>query len=288
MFEEFCKCVGHTPMVRLGPNLYAKLETFNPTGSVKDRIISFIVEKAIEAGDIGDGTTLVEATSGNTGIALSAAGAALGVPVKIIMPCNMSEERRSMMKLYGAEIIDVPPSDFARAIEIRNMLVLEEIDHWSPSQFENQNNILCHSLTTGPEIYDDLSSRGLEWSAFVSGAGTGGTMMGVRNFIKSQHALSTKCVLIIPEEDASCHGIQGINDGADFLLDVTMMDSTYRVSTQDATQRSSLLARDHGLLVGISAGANVVAAERWIKENNPEGAVVTLLCDRGERYMSIL
>ena len=288
MFEEFSRCVGRTPMIKLGPHLYAKLETFNPTGSVKDRIISFIVKRAIENGDIGNGTTLVEATSGNTGIALSAVGASLGLPVKIIMPCNMSEERRKMMKLYGAEIIDVPPSDFSRAIEIRNKLLLEGIDHWSPCQFENNDNVLCHELITAPEIYSDLQASGVkDWSAFVSGAGTGGTMMGVKNFVDSHH-LSTKCVLLTPAEDAANHGIQGINDGQDFLLDPSTMDHICHISTKDAIERASRLSRENGLLVGISAGANVLAAERWIKSNNPKGAVVTLLCDRGERYMSIL
>jgi len=275
-------------LVKLGPHLYAKLETFNPTGSVKDRIISFIVKRAIEDGDIGEGTTLVEATSGNTGIALSAVGAALGLPVKIIMPCNMSEERRKMMKLYGAEIIDVPPSDFSRAIEVRNKLLLEGVDHWSPCQFENGDNVLCHELTTGPEIYSDLQKAGEKnWSAFVSGAGTGGTMMGVKNFIDTRQ-LTTKCVLLTPAEDAAHHGIQGINDGEDFLLDPSTMDHVCSISTADATERASRLARENGLLVGISAGANILAAEKWIENNKPEGAVVTLLCDRGERYMSIL
>ncbi len=192
-----------------------------------------------------------------------------------------------MMRLYGAEFVDVPPSDFTRAIEIRNNLMLED-GYWSPCQFENQDNVLCHSLTTGPEIYLDLKKRGLEWSAFVSGAGTGGTMMGVRKFIESHPELSTKYALIVPKEDSANHGIQGINDGADFLLDPSLMHAIYEVSTKEAIDRASRISSEHGLLVGISAGANVVAAERWIKDNSPEGAVVTLLCDRGERYMSIL
>ena len=278
--------VGNTPLVRISDRVYGKLETYNPTGSVKDRMISYILTDALLSGDINDNTRLVEATSGNTGISLSAFGAALGMRVTIIMPCNMSEERKSMMRTYGAEIIEVGPSDFQGAIALREQMVKEDPDAWSPRQFENDLNVECHEKTTGPEIRNDVAAIRAEWDAFVSGAGTGGTMMGIQRFLGGRHRV-VDCVLTVPAEDAAIHGIQGINDGADFLLEREEVDLIEEVKTQDASDRARQLASELGLLVGISAGANVLAAEKYVRERDPDGIVVTMLCDRGERYMSI-
>ena len=273
-------------MIQVGTRLFAKLEMYNPTGSVKDRIVGYIAKAAIERGELLAGMQLVEATSGNTGIALAAYGAAHNHPVTIVMPGNMSEERKQMMRLYGATILEVSDSDFQEAITVRNDLVSQE-GWWSPCQFENPDNVKCHALTTGPEIYIDSPDRGARWEAFVSGAGTGGTMMGVRKFVQSHPDLSPKFILVVPAEGSDKHGIQGIGDGHDFLLERDLMDSVISVKTQEAIQRAKKLASDTGILVGISSGANLVAAERWIEDNNPAGYVVTLLCDRGERYLSM-
>tara|TARA_B100001123_G_scaffold451206_1_gene628462 strand:- start:3219 stop:4088 length:870 start_codon:yes stop_codon:yes gene_type:complete len=279
--------VGNTPLMRLGENLWAKLETFSLTGSVKDRLISFILARAISRGDIDENSVLVEATSGNTGISLAAHGAKLGLKVKIIMPKNMSAERKQMMSIYGAEIIEVGDSDFEGAIVARNNLVASNTRYWSPNQFENLDNILCHRLTTAPEISSQLPP-GVKWEAFVSGAGTGGTIMGVQQYVNAVGSLDTKVIMVMPAEDSKKHGIQGINDGADFLVDHTCIDESISIKTTDAKNRARRLASENGLLVGISAGANVLAAEMWIRKNKPKGAVVTILCDRGERYLSIL
>ena len=279
--------VGNTPMVKISDRVYGKLETYNPTGSVKDRMISYILSDALLSEEINSGTHLIEATSGNTGISLSAFGASLGMKVTIIMPCNMSEERKSMMRTYGAEIIEVGPSDFKGAIALREQMVKEDPNAWSPHQFENELNVMCHAYTTGPEIAKDISVSYVDWSAFVSGAGTGGTMMGVQHFLSSNGHHNVECVLTVPAEDAETHGIQGINDGADFLLEREEVDLIEEVKTQDAIDRAQRLAKELGLLVGISAGANVLAAEKYVKEKDPDGVVVTMLCDRGERYMSI-
>ena len=282
--SECTSLCGNTPLVKINDRLYAKLETFNPSGSVKDRMISYVVKAAQERGEIGPKTILCDATSGNTGIALSMVAASLGLKCIIFMPCNMSEERKQMMRVYGAEIIDAPADDFTRAIEMRDEYLAATEDTWSPMQFSNPENIECHFTTTAPEICSDVSTRGLYLSAFIHGSGTGGTIEGVRRFLK--HAGNeAKVIMVQPEE--SPHGIQGIADGKEFLALDADMDQIIKVKTVDAIARAERLAEEMGLLVGISSGANVLASERWIEENDPKGVVVTVLCDRGERYMSI-
>ncbi len=283
--KNFIKSVGNTPLVKISDNLYGKLETANPTGSVKDRMISYVVECAVKSGEIKPTTLLVEATSGNTGIALSALGASMGNKVQIVMPCNMSEERKQMMRAFGANILEVAASDFDAAIQKRNEILACVDDSWSPCQFENDDNIKCHMHKTAPEIYDQIPGS-IPWSGFVSGVGTGGTIMGVYNFIQRNSTLSTNVVMVKPDEPSDQHGIQGIGDGEDFLADTSLFDSIIRIKTEDAKERARRLAVENGLLVGISAGANVLAAERWIEANNITGTVVTMLCDRGERYLS--
>jgi cysteine synthase A len=231
-------------------------------------------------------TVLVEATSGNTGIALAAHGAAMGNSVEIIMPRNMSDERKQMMRVYGATIIEVGDSDFEGAIQLRNDMLKEWRKYWSPCQFENTGNIDCHYLTTAPEISRQLP-KNEKWNAFISGAGTGGTLMGLHKYRKKMEE-NYSLVMVKPKEDAASHGIQGINDGADFLIDHNVLDATIDIATEDAKNCVRSLAKEYGLMVGISSGANVLAARRWIKEHQPEGAVVTILCDRGERYLSVL
>ena len=284
-YHKISKLVGQTPLVRISDNIFAKLETYNPSGSVKDRMISFLVGKALERDEITKDTVLVEATSGNTGIALSMFGSALGLSTIIIMPSNMSPERKQMMRSYGAKIIDVPPSDFKSAIELRTKMCESDSTFWSPMQFENQENIECHRTLTGPEIASQISKHG-EWSAFISGAGTGGTLSGVQKYI-SDTGLQTKSILMKPLEDSANHGIQGVNDGGDFLLNKSSIDLEISVSTSEAIDRATRLAKETGLLVGISSGANIVAAENYVADMRVTGNVVTMLCDRGERYLSI-
>ena len=273
-----------TQLLKISPYLYAKFELSNPTGSIKDRPIRYIVSKAIEEGLINTETTLVEASSGNTGISLCAIGASLGLNVEIVMPSNMSIERKQMMTAFGATIIDAPPSDFKKAIDIRNSLVEGNADYWSPMQFENRQNIDCHRETTAKEIFDQVPTN-TTISAFVSGAGTGGTIMGFREAC-IERGVSTQCILSKPDPAEEFHGIQGIGDGADYLVNRELLDGEYVITTDEAKERSRRFAKENGVLIGISAGANLVASERFIKENNPSGIVVTILCDRGERYLS--
>lgn len=273
-----------TSLVKITDRLYAKLETENPTGSIKDRPIQYIVSNAIATGEITASTTLVEASSGNTGISLCAVGASLGLKVKIIMPVNMSQERKDMMRAFGAEVIDAPPSDFKAAIQMRNDIVFWKSNHWSPMQFENPLNIECHKNTTAREIYSQVPSSA-KVSAFFSGAGTGGTIMGFRERAILENA-ATKCMLVVPAEPSDQHGIQGIGDGGDYLVQRDLLDGVYPIATQDAIRRAHLFAKERGVLIGISAGANLLAAEAFIRNENPSGVVVTILCDRGERYLS--
>ena len=284
------RLVGNTPLIKLGDRLYAKFETYNPSGSIKDRIGYYILKKAEERGDLQPGDTIVEATSGNTGIAVSMFGANKGYPVIIIMPSNMSEERKQMMRMFGAEVIEIDPGDFDGAIGLRDK-ICKDPGYFNFNQFHNPDNIACHYETTGVEILDQ--TKGLPVAAFLDGTGTGGTLMGVSAKLKERHP-HIKTLAIEPAEspvmsggEPGLHGIQGIGDGSKFLVDLDKVDEVLLVKTSDAVERMKQL-HQKGLLVGISSGANVLASERWIQENNPDGIVVTILCDRGERYLSCI
>jgi len=272
--------VGTTNIIRVTDRIWAKLETENPTGSIKDRPISYIVKHAIDSGKLVPGTIVVEATSGNTGISLSALCSTLGLETRIIMPSNMSPARRRMMIRFGASIVEVGPHDFAGAIAMRNEMVAAD-GFWSPMQFENPLNIECHARMTAQETLAVLPPRQVV-SAFVSGAGTGGTIMGFRKALRAR-GLDAATVLVIPTEKE--HGIQGIGDGGNYLVDTDLVDHIESVATDDAIERAAKFARTHGILVGPSSGANILASERFIEKNNPSGILLTVLCDRGERYL---
>lgn len=283
--------VGNTPLLKLNEKLYAKFETYNPSGSIKDRIAAYIINDAEKNNLLKKGDTIIEATSGNTGIAVAFIGAERGYKVKIVMPRNMTEERKQMMRLFGAEIIEVEDGNFDRAIELRNELVLEN-GWFTPNQFHNPLNIECHEKTTGVEILNQTVNLG-SISAMVLGTGTGGTIMGVGKTLLTVHP-GMKIIALEPAESpvmsggiSGVHGIQGIGDGSKFLVDLKLLDEILLVSTEDAKERARKLIREQGILVGFSSGANILAAERWIEKNNPEGIVVTVLADRAERYLSL-
>lgn len=297
--HKFKHLVGNTPIIEVEKNIFAKFEAYNPSGSIKDRMVLYIVEKALKKGIFNKRTTFLEATSGNTGIALSMIGARMGIDVEIIMPCNMSKERKQLMRFFGAKIIEVAKNDFKGAIAMRDDMLKTHEFYWSPKQFSNPLNVECHRKTTGPEIYFGLHSfikttnKDKTFGAFIQGSGTGGTMMGVWEcFNKDLHIVDNKgkpkkieFILTIPEEDSANHGIQGINDGADFLLDKTVLDGEIAIKTDDACEYMRKLGRDKGLMVGISSAANILASKQWLKDNPNSGNVITMLCDRGERYL---
>jgi cysteine synthase len=276
---------GNTPLIPLKDfRIWAKVETHNRTGSIKDRMINYIMNVAISYKQIVPGKTiLVEATSGNTGISLASYAASLGCECKIVMPYNMSQQRKDMMRAYGAEIIETGYNDFLGAIDIRDSMLKDE-KYFSPNQFENQLNVDCHYNTTAPEIYEQCLDLELDWQTFVHGSGTGGTMMGIKKYI-DDNSLDIKCVLTQPAEPNDKHGIQGINDGADFLLNRDLMDNIVEVSTDAAIRRMKQFWKETGILVGISSGANILASEIYLEKHNPHGIIITILCDRGERYL---
>ncbi len=277
--------VGNTPLVKLGPSLYAKLETYNPSGSIKDRMALYIIKRAEERGELKPGDTIVEATSGNTGIAMAMIGASRGYEVIIIMPRNMSNERKQMMRAYGAKIIEVGDNAFLDAIELKEKMCADSNSFYNPRQFSNPDNIDCHVKTTGREILDQMPAYRRP-AALVLGAGTGGTIMGLHKRLVRRFS-DLRVIQVRPAEENSKHGIQGINDGKDFLLDPKIVSEVIEVKTEDAIERAKRLAREDGLLVGISSGANVLAAEKWESTRALNGNIVlTILCDRGERYLS--
>ena len=276
--------VGETPLIKISNNIYAKLETYNPAGSIKDRMITYVVDRARLFGKIKENTIMCDATSGNTGIALSMTAASMGLQCLIFMPGNMSEERKQMMRTYGAKIIEAPDDDFAGAIAMRDQYLKANENAWSPMQFSNQDNVHCHQYQTAPEIHKQVIEKKSIWSAFVHGSGTGGTMEGIRRY-KEIHNLKTKICLVQPAE--SPHGIQGIADGKDFLFNSEDADRIITIKTEEAIQRAKQFAKETGILVGISSGANILASERYVENRLMSGIVVTMLCDRGERYMSI-
>ena len=279
--------VGNTPLVKLSDKLYGKLEAVNPGGSIKDRPVKYILDRM----DLKKGDTIIEATSGNTGISLAMMCAERGYKCIIVMPSDMSEERKKMMEFFGATLIEVGEGDFDGAIEKKEILA-EQFGFVELNQFNNPLNIECHLNTTFMEIINNDYFQDI--SAFVAGTGTGGTLMGVQKGFEKL-GTDTKIVAVEPSEspvmsggEKGLHGIQGIGDGSKFLVDLDKVDEVITISTEEAKERALRLAKEKGLFVGISAGANVLASERWIENNNPEGIVVTILCDRGERYFSVL
>ena len=287
--------VGSTPLLKLSDKLYAKYEAINPGGSIKDRPVKYILDDAEKNGLLKKGDTIIEATSGNTGISLAMMCAERGYKCQIVMPEDMSEERKMMLRFFGAKLIEVDKGDFDTAIKWKDILVKEQ-GYFSLNQFNNPLNIECHQKTTCKEILFDtmLVDYDSQISAFVAGTGTGGTLMGMQKGFES-HTMNTKIVAVEPAEspvmsggEKGLHGIQGIGDGSKFLVDLDKVDEVITISTEEAKERSLRLAKENGLFVGISAGANVLASERWVEQNNPNGIVVTILCDRGERYFSVL
>jgi len=296
-FESIVDAVGRTPLLRLnrlpGPNsaaVYAKMESYNPGGSVKDRIGAAMIEAAERDGRLKQGMTIVEPTSGNTGIALAMVAAAKGYRCILTMPETMSLERRALLKHLGAELLLTPgPEGMKGAIKTAEDIASQP-GHFMPMQFANPANPEVHRRTTGPEIIEDLG--GLHLDAFVAGVGTGGTISGAGAALKAKFS----CRIVAVEPDASPvlsggvhspHPIQGI--GAGFVpvnYDGSIVDEVIRVKNEDAFATAKGLARQEGILAGISSGAIVWAALQVAARLGVGKTVVTFVCDTGERYIS--
>jgi cysteine synthase len=298
--EDITKLIGGTPLVRLralsersGATIVGKLESFNPGGSVKDRIGLAMIEAAEQAGVIAPGrTTIVEPTSGNTGIALAMMAAARGYRLVLTMPETFSVERRNLLRAYGAQLVLTPgPEGMRGAIDKAARLVADDPDGFMPQQFENPANPEVHRRTTAEEIWRDTDGA---VDVFVAGVGTGGTVTGVGQVLKERKP-TVKVYAVEPAESAVLsggqpgpHRIQGI--GAGFVprvLDTAVYDEIVQVPGDKAIETARALATDEGILVGISAGANAFAAgELGARPENRGRLVVTVLCDTGERYLS--
>jgi len=285
--------VGNTPLIKLSDKLYGKFEAVNPGGSIKDRPVKYILDVYERDGYLKKGDTIIEATSGNTGISLAMMCAERGYKCIIVMPSDMSIERKKMMEFFGAKLVEVDAGDFDGAITKKTKMA-EWNGYVELNQFSNPLNVECHLNTTFKEILYDtmIADYESQISAFIAGTGTGGTLMGVQEGF-SKSGMGTKIIAVEPAEspvmsggEKGLHGIQGIGDGSKFLVDLDVVDEIIPISTEEAKERALRLAKENGLFVGISAGANVLASERWIEKNNPDGIVVTILCDRGERYFS--
>lgn len=293
--------IGKTPILELThlekkydlkAKILAKLEYFNPAGSVKDRIAKAMIDDAEQSGKLKRGSVIIEPTSGNTGIGLTAVAAARGYRIIIVMPETMSVERRQLMKAYGAELVLTEGAKGMKgAIAKAEELAKEIPNSFIPGQFINPANPKAHYLTTGPEIYEDTDGN---VDIFVAGVGTGGTITGVGKYLKSKNP-KIRVVAVEPESSAvlstgvpGAHKIQGI--GAGFVpdvLDTKIYDEIITVSNEDAFETGRLIGKNEGVLVGISSGAAVYAALELAKRSENEGkTIVVLLPDMGDRYLS--
>ena len=297
----FLDLVGQTPLVRLNnlikkegleADVLAKLEYFNPAGSVKDRIAKEMILDAMEKGLINENTTLIEPTSGNTGIGLSAVATSLNLKIIITMPETMSVERRNLMKAYGAELVLTPGSEGMKGAIAKAKELASQIENsFIPGQFENPANPQAHYKTTGPEIYSQTEGK---VDIFVAGVGTGGTISGIGKYLKEQNP-NVKVVAVEPASSpvlstgkGGAHKIQGI--GAGFVpdtLDTKIYDEIITVENEDAFASGKEVAKTEGILIGISSGTAIQAAKELAKrEENKGKTIVVLLPDGGDRYLS--
>jgi len=283
--------IGKTPLISVN-GILAKLETVNPTGSIKDRMAWYMVRKAEERKELKPGMEIIEATSGNTGIAFAMVSSVKGYRFTAVMPESMSIERRKMMRLFGAEIILTPgEEDMAGAVRRYEKIVKRKKEVWLPRQFENPDNVRAHEFGIGKEIVNETKAK---VDAFVAGVGTGGTLIGVAKALKKVNP-DVKIIAVEPEESAvlsgkgsGLHKIQGIGEGFIPKLvkeNIALIDEVITIKSRDAINASRKLAKAYGLLVGISSGANFLAAMQLKRKYQK---VITVFPDRGERYLSVL
>ena len=296
--DNVTQIIGNTPVVKLrnvvdedAADIYVKLEYQNPGGSVKDRIALAMIEKAEREGKIQPGDTIVEPTSGNTGIGLVFVCAAKGYNAVFTMPETMSQERRNLLKAYGAELVLTPGSEAMKGAIKKAKELKEEHGYFEPQQFENLANPEIHELTTGPELVDQFEGKQID--AFLAGVGTGGTLSGVGKVLRKEYP-NVEIVAIEPEAspvlsggEPGPHKLQGL--GAGFVpdtLNTDIYDSIIKVGNDTAMDMARRVAKEEGILAGISSGAAIYAAIQKAKELGKGKTVVTVLPSNGERYLS--
>lgn len=293
--ENILDLIGNTPMLSLkastGYNIFAKAEFLNPGGSIKDRVAKNMLLDAIESKKLTEGMTIVEPTSGNTGIGLALAGVRMGYKVIIVMPENMSEERKKIIKSLGAELVLTPKElSIDGAVQEAAKIATDKTKFFMPQQFENQANPSIHYKTTAVEMYTQLDGK---IDIFVSGLGSGGTLQGIGKYLKEKNpnvkivAVEPKNVSALLGHEPGIHKIQGIGDGfIPAVLDTDLIDDIVEVTDEDAFDRARKLSSVQGLLCGTSSGANVWASEYILNKYGKELNVATVLPDRIERYFS--
>lgn len=287
--------IGNTPLISLkqttGMNIYAKAEFLNPGGSIKDRIAKNMIEEAEKSGKLKPGMTIIEPTSGNTGIGLALCGVRKGYKVIIVMPENMSEERKKIIKALGADLVLTPPKlSIGGAVEEALRIASSSSNYFVPQQFQNPANTEAHYNGTAVELYDQLNGN---VDVFVSGIGSGGTLQGIAQYLLEKNS-ETKIVAVEPKnvsailgDEPGLHQIQGIGDGfIPDILDVNIITDLVEVTDDDAINTARELARVQGLLVGTSSGANVWAAMQMARKYGEDKIIATVLADRAERYFS--
>jgi cysteine synthase A len=293
LVDSVLDTVGSVPLIRLARlssgNVFAKAEFLNPGGSIKDRVAKHILEAAREAGELRPGMTIIEATSGNTGIGLALVGVRYGYRVVCVMPENVSEERKKIIRAFGGETLFTPAEESLSGC-LKRMLEITQAEpdrYFVVNQFANPRNPETHYQQTGPEIWQDLNG---EIDIFVAGVGSGGTLQGVGKFLKERNP-AVKVVAVEPKNSAALlgrepglHQIQGIGDGfVPAVLNVNLVDMVFTVTDDEAIETTRKLSQEEGLLVGTSSGANVFVA---LHMDNGRNRVVTVLPDRAERYFS--
>jgi len=288
--DNILNLIGNTPLIQLGnQNVFAKAEFLNPGGSIKDRIALAMIEGAERDGRLNSHSMLVEPTSGNTGIGIALVGRLKGYKVRIVMPENMSEERKKLIRTLGAELELTPAVDnMFGAVECARQMAAQDPSIFIPQQFENPDNPRVHYEQTARELWRQMSG---DISCFLAGVGSGGTLQGIGKFLK-ENKPDVKILAVEPKNHSAIlghepglHQIQGIGDGfIPAVLDVSLVDDVIEVTDEQAIETTRKLGRDHGLLVGISSGANVWAAQQVAAKIN--GNVATVLPDRAERYFS--
>ena len=294
-YKNILELIGNTPLLSLeestGCNIFAKAEFLNPGGSIKDRIALNMLEEAEKSGKLKPGMTIIEPTSGNTGIGLALCGIRKGYKVIIVMPENMSEERKKIIHALGAELVLTPPElSIGGSVDRAMEIAASSEDYFVPQQFENPANPAAHYQTTGREIVEQL---GKKIDVFVSGIGSGGTLQGIASYLLEQNpdckivAVEPKNVSALLGDEPGLHQIQGIGDGfVPEVLDTGIITDIVEVTDEDAIETARELARVQGLLVGTSSGANVWAARRMAEKYGKDKVIVTILADRAERYFS--
>lgn len=296
--KSFLELIGRTPLLLLngpepsGPPIVGKIEYFSPSGSLKDRIYREMIERALDRGDLRPGMRIIECSTGNAGIACSFVGAIKGFPVTIVMPVGMSEERKKLIRAYGAEIVETPGGESDVDLALARLSEIKAASpgvYWEPGQFVNEDNVAAHYKTTGPEIWE--ATQG-EVDVFVVSQGTGGTLTGVGRYLRERNPR----VKLYAVEPAECpmlaerrwgpHKIEGIGDG--FVpknLDLSILTGIVTTTSEEAIQSARELAR-RGVFCGISSGCNFAAARKLARKLSGARAIVTLINDTGQRYFS--